>query len=409
VHNRVAFVDPEKLDVALSLGLAPDYAVSRLLAEQKIHIPDNQLMQAGDKATSLYESKFGIRTYTQEPTAFTNLKDPRAEACVVIPSSERSPNVDITGLSRADQVDFTNRHESYHCLDSKYNLRHLAPEKVEAVKKGSLISQVNDRTAMEIYATVTRKESVADTGAAGDMIRNGKGLDLLDKLADWRAEDARTDLQHLSSPVLKGLKAKIEEMGLENFRKLSDKDAQKLYFQVTDDYGMTAKSLQTAIRFSLAKGADRQAYIERAKTDPDVAKALVLMTYMVQPHPQHPAAALGAAGEALATQLKNWDADKLLDDKAFEMGRKITPQTIIRAYNQMQEDLHQKMKAEPDNQLYPLQSTKLQQAFLTHARELDYVAANQSRGVDITRAEPTLKAFAESPQKKPSVTVPAGG
>lgn len=408
VHNRAVFLDPEKLDVALSLGFAPEFAVSQLLAEQKVHIPDNQLKMASNKAATYYESKFGIRTYTQDPTAVTNLKDPRPEACVVIPSSERALEVDIKGLSRADQVLFTNTHESFHCLDSKYNLRHLDPRKVEAVKKGTLVSQVNDRTALEIFATVYRKESFADAGAAGEMIRSGKGLDLIDKLASWRAEDTK-DLQHLSSPVLKGLKDRIQEMGLDNFRKLSGPEAQKLYFEVTDAYGMTAKSLQNAIRFSTASGTEKQSYVARAQSDPDVAKALVMMTYLVQPHPAHPAAALSSADQALAGTLKAWDADKLLDDKAFEMGRKITPATIIRAYNAMQEDLHGKMKAAPDNQLYPLQAIKLQQAFLTHARELDYVGVNAARGVDIVKAEPSLKAFIESPKKNPAVLVPAAG
>jgi hypothetical protein len=408
VHNRVAFVDPQKLDVALSLGFAPDYAVGRLLAEQKIHIPDNQLAQAGQKATSYYKSKFGVKTYTQDPTALTNLSNPDPQACVVVPSSERSPDIDIKGLSRADTVEFTNRHESWHCLDGKYNLRHLDPKKVEAVRKGTLGSQINDRTALEIYATVYRKEALADTGALGDMIRAGKGLDIIDKVADWRAEDPK-DLQHLSSPVLKGLKAKIGEIGLDNFRKMSDADAQKLYFEVTDKWGMTGKSLQTGLRFETAKGSERQGYLDRFGKDQDVTRALLLETYVAKARPNSPAASLIAADTALAGQLKSWDADRLLDDKAFEIGKKITPQTIITAYNQLQGDLHDKMTTDPDNKLYPLQATKLQQAFLTHARELDYVGANAARGVDIVKTEAALKSFAEPAKKNAAAGAPASG
>ena len=407
VHDKAVFVDPEKLDVALSLGFAPEYAVSRLLAEQKIHIPDNQVEQAGQKAATYYDSKFGVITYTQDATAITNLKDLTPEACVVIPSSERTPTAGIAGLTRAEQVQFTNTHESYHCLDGKYNLRHLDPKKVEAVKKGTLLSQINDRTALEIYATVYRKEAFADLGGAGDMIRAGKGLDLIDKLAAWRASDTK-DLQHLSSPVLKGLKDRIQEMGLDNFRKLSTADAQKLYFEVTDEYGMTAKSIQTTMRFASATGTEKQSYLDRARTDPDVARALVLMSYLVKAHPQHPAAALSGTDRALAGELKKWDADKLLDDKAFEMGGKITPSTIIKAYNALQDDLHGKMTASADNKLYPLQAAKLQQAFLTHARELDYVAVNAARGVDIVKTEPALKTFADPPKKNLAAAAPAG-
>lgn len=408
VHNKVVFVDPEKLDVALSLGFAPDFAVENILARQKVHIPDNSLKQAGNKATSYYESKFGARTYTQDPTAITNLKNPQPEACVVVPSSEHALAVDIKGLSRQDQVDFTNRHESWHCLDSKYNLRHLDPKKVDAIKKGTLASHVNDRTALEIYATVYRKEALADVGAAGDMIRAGKGLDLLDKVSAWRATDTK-DLQHLSSPVLDGLKQKINEIGIDNFRKLSDADAQKLYFEATDTFGMTAKSLQMDIRFGTAKPAERKAYVERAKTDEDAARAMLLMGYLVTAPGAQAKAGMSPGDNALAEKLKTWDADKLLDDKAFEISRKITPASIIKAYNAMQEDLHDKMKNDPGNQLYPLQATKLQQAFLTHARELDYVGANASRGVDIVQAEPGLKGFAEPATKMAANPAAPGG
>lgn len=395
VHNKVVFVDPTKLDVALSLGFAPDYAIETLLARQKVRIPDNSLKLAGDKATSYFESKYGVKTYTQAPTAITNLKNPAPEACVVIPSSEHALEVDIRGLSRQEQVDFTNRHESWHCLDSKYNLRHLDPKKVEAVKKGTLISHVNDMTALEIYATVYRKEALADVGAVGDLIRQGKGLDLLDKVSAWRATDVM-DLQHLSSPVLAGLKVKIDEIGLENFRKLSDADARNLYFEVTDTFGMTAKSLQIDIRMGTTTAAERKTYLERAQVDEDVARAVLLMGYLVTA-PGAPAASaeLTAGEQALAEKLKAWDADRLLDDKAFEISGKITPASIIKAYTVIQEDLRGRMKDDPGNPLYPLQATKLQQAFLTHARELDYVGVNAARGVDIVTAEPALKSFAE--------------
>ncbi|TAL35056.1 MAG: hypothetical protein EPN97_07735 [Alphaproteobacteria bacterium] len=412
VHNKVVFVDPEKLDVALSLGFAPDAAVETLLSREKVRIPDKSLKEAGLKATSHYVSKFGADTYTQDPTAITNLKNPAAQACVVIPSSEHAVTVDIKGLSRQDQVDFTNRHESWHCLDSKYNLRHLDPEKVAAVKSGTLAAHVNDRTALEIYATVYRKEALADVGAVGDMIRAGKGLEVLDKVSAWRTSDKK-DLQHFSAPVLAGLKEKINEIGLEKFRKLSDTDAQKLYFNVTDTVGMTAKSLQNFIRFSQAKPAERAAYAGRMQTDDDVARAMLLAGFLLQPPQANDKPGLGAGDKALAEQLQKWDADRLLDDKAFEMSKKITPETIIKAYNTLQEDLHRKMKEDPENKLYPLQATKLQQAFLTHARELDYVDTNASRGVDIVKAEPALKAFAEQPpapaKKTAAKPVPADG
>jgi hypothetical protein len=56
-------------------------------------------------------------------------------------------------------------------------------------------------------------------------------------------------------------------------------------------------------------------------------------------------------------------------------------------------------EAEPENALYPAQATALQQAFLVHARALDFVAVNEARGVDIVKTDPALRAFVPAAKK----------
>ncbi|MEZ0259562.1 MAG: hypothetical protein ACAH80_01045 [Alphaproteobacteria bacterium] len=391
VHNKVVFVDPAKMDVALSLGFAPSYALQTLLAQDKIVLPDSQLEMAGDKVASYHESRFGVRTYTQEPTAITNLHNMTSQACVVVPSSEHALDVEIKGLSRAETVEFTNRHESWHCLDSKYNLRHIDPAQLEAIKEGSLRSHLGNTAAFETYATFYKKEALADVGAAGDMIRAGKGLDLIDKTIAWRNEDPK-DLQHLTSPVLKGFKHAIEQMGVENFRRLSDADAQKMYFDTVDLCAMTAKSLDITVRFATAPPAQRQKWAKDAETDLDAARALGLLSHI---KPAAPAGEkpLTAAEKTVARQLKSFKPGKLLDDKAFELSGKITPATLADAYDDLQEGLRKKMAAEPANKLWQAQATALQQEFLNHARGADFVQLNADRGVDIVQRDASLKDF----------------
>jgi hypothetical protein len=391
VHNKVVFIDPAKLDVTLSLGYAPDYALQTLLRHDNVTLPDNQLEMAGEKAASYHQSRFGTKTYTQDPTAITNLKNPIAQACVVVPSSEHALEVDIKGLSRAETVEFTNRHESWHCLDGKYTLRHLDPAKLEAVKSGSLVSQLGDPTALEAYATLYKKESLADVGALGDMIRAGKSPDIIDKVIAWRNSDPK-DLQHLSSPVLQGFKAQIEQMGLENFRRLPDAEAQKMYFDTVDLCGMTAKSLDTSIRYATAPRAQREKYHRDAETDLDAARAIALLSHIKAP-PKDVQKPLSAAEKKVAQQLKSFHPGTLLDNKAFELGGKITPATLADAYDDLQEGLRAKMQAEPNNKLWQAQATALQQEFLTHARTADFVALNAARGVDIVRVDAALKDF----------------
>lgn len=396
VHNKVVFVDPAKFDVALSLGFAPEYALQTLLAQDRVALPDNQLIMAGEKAASYHESRFGVRTYTQEPTAITNLNNMTAQACVVVPSSEHALDVDIKGLSRAETVEFTNRHESWHCLDTKYNLRHIDPAQLEAIKEGSLRSHLGNTAAFETYATFYKKEALADVAAAGDLIRAGKGVDLLDKLIDWRNEDPK-DLQHLTSPVLKGFRHAIEQMGVDNFRRLSDAEAQKMYFDTVDLCAMTAKSLDITVRWATAPQAQRQKWAKDAETDLDAARALGLLSH-IKPQKPEGDKPLTAAEKAVAKQLKSFKPGKLLDNKAFELSGKITPATLADAYDDLQEGLRRKMAAEPANKLWPAQATALQQEFLNHARNADFVQLNADRGVDIVRQEASLKDFRPSAQ-----------
>lgn len=397
VHDRVLFVDPAKLDAALSLGFAPGYAVALQLAE--VPLPAEQLDLAGEKSVVPHTSRFGVETYTQAPTAITNLKNPKAQACIVVPSSEHALDINIPGLSRQEQVNFTNRHESWHCLDCRYNLRHLDPAAVAAVRKGTLAQHLKNPVALEIFTVLYKKEALADAGAVGDMIRKENArLSLIDRISDWRASDPQ-DLQHLSVPVLRGLREKINEIGLENFRKLSDAEAERIYMEVTDSHGMTRQSLETILRVAVAKPADRAGLAARAQRSEDGLKALEMLGYMLSPAANVPSQP--PPDPRVATQLNGWDPHRLLDDEAFRQSRKITPETIIRAYAKLQEDLRGKMKAEPSNPLYPAQATKLQQAFLVHARALDFVAVNAERGVDIVKTEAELRRFAP-PVKKPA-------
>jgi hypothetical protein len=181
-------------------------------------------------------------------------------------------------------------------------------------------------------------------------------------------------------------------MGVENFRKLSDAEAQKMYFDTVDLCGMTAKSLDTTVRFATAPEAQRRKWVKEAETDLDAARAIGLLSH-IKPQPKAAEKPLTAAEKAVARQLKAFNPGKLLDDKAFELRGKITPATLADAYDDLQEVLRKKMAAEPANKLWQAQATALQQEFLTHARTADFVQLNSDRGVDIVRREASLKEF----------------
>ncbi len=395
VHSRAVMLDPEKFEIGLALGLTTQAAIRKMLTEQNVK-PDAALL-AGvvDKLGTTSESRFGGRAIAANPAAITNLTKLEATVCVIVPSSEHALVIDIRGLSPSEQVNFANKHEGWHCLDTKYTLHNLDPKQLAHPPKGSLSQNVGNKTVLEVHANGYRKEALADVGAIGDMIRHeGYGLDLIGKISDWR-QRSPGEIDHLSSPVLKGFRERIEQMGLEAFRKLDDEQAKALYFEVTDKFGMSARSIEINLRLEKMNVAGRLAFVEANSKDPELPKALDFMGYYYNKVPDRGVVTLTETEKQLAGQLRAWDAEKLLADKAFTLGGKVTPATLIQAYGALQDGLHADRLSKPGDALLSAEMTKLQQTFVFLVQDIDYVEANQKRSVDITKAEPVLLAKAQ--------------
>lgn len=379
VHDRVVVLDPETFETGVALGLDTPRALRAMLQERGVK-PDSGLVDG-----------LAAKITTQSPAAMTNLAQLRATACVIVPSSEHALVIDIKGLSAAEQTDFANKHEVWHCLDSKYTLHGMDPKKRTTPQKGPLSANVDNKPVLEIFANGYRKEALADLGAVGDMIRGGgHGIELIDKISDWRAAFPG-EVQHLSSPVLKAFKARVEGMGLDAFRRLDEAAATALYFEVTDKSAMSARSIEINLRLEKLDVPGRLAFIDANFADPELDKAVDFMGYYYnKPANNRGAKPLSPEEMKLMDQLRDWDAAKLLDDRAFAASGKITPATLVKAYGAMQDELHAKRLLEPGNTLLMAQMTKLQQTFVHHVQGVDYVQANLDRGVDIVKAEPSL-------------------
>jgi hypothetical protein len=102
-------------------------------------------------------------------------------------------------------------------------------------------------------------------------------------------------------------------------------------------------------------------------------------------------------------------------DRAFALGGKITPETLIKAHRDMAEQLLGQATAEdaatkklgksPDP-LYRLEIAKLQQTFVETVQSTDYVEVNKKRNVAIEEVEPGLSRFA-TPVMAPEAAAPA--
>ena len=397
LHDRVVILDPAKFDVGMALGFQVPQAVRLMLRGQNIKPSPDLVSDIAAQLDAPYVFRFGAPGFTQNPHAMMNIKPTGADACVIIPSSDHALQVDIKGLRPGEEVVFANRHEGWHCLDAAFTLRDIDQAKVKAVLAGKLDAQVDDPVAMEIYANNYRKESLADIGAIGDMIRqDGYGLDLADKISAWRKRYP-TDVMHLSAPVIAGFKAKVEAMGLPAFRALTDDQARDLYIGTTVHFGMSAKSLAAGVRLEMADFGEQIRFGQAAKTDPDIAKAIDFLAYYYHKHDEPGAGPLTPSEQQVFRQLRQWNAVQTLEDKAVALGGKITPVTMVQAYGALQENFHLQLQSQPGNVLLAAQMTKLQQSFIYHVQNCDYVDRNSRRGIDLTAVEPLVKGMAAKP------------
>ena len=189
----------------------------------------------------------------QQPAALTP-NDGVAGACIVVPEYPGSSfdsyyaagfqigdklllkdKVVTLNLSSQEFADFAVSHESWHCFDIRYR----------------------DDTGSGLAGAVkdNRAEMFADIGGVMERIRAGADVSLIDKIAAERATwvyvtgHARTQLPendpgrymsivYNTHPGLYALKARIAEMGLDNFRKLSRDQMRDLDYEITDAHAL---------------------------------------------------------------------------------------------------------------------------------------------------------------------------
>ena len=151
----------------------------------------------------------------------------------------------VLNLSTQEFGDFANAHESWHCLDTRY--RNDTGEGLRGAVKEN------------------RTEMFADLGGVMEGIKKGANLTLIDKIAAERAtwvfltgparaktpeahEDHYKSIIYNTQPGLYALKARIQDMGIESFRKLSRAEMRDLAYDIVDAHALTytqAAGLQT--------------------------------------------------------------------------------------------------------------------------------------------------------------------
>jgi len=144
-------------------------------------------------------------------------------------------------MSTQEFADLVNAHERWHCLDIRYIL-----------DSGDGLAGAVKRNRAEMFA---------DIGGVMEGIRKGSDLTLIDKAAALHSTwafltgpaHARTPAEHethfesvvyITEDGLYALRARVEKMGIDNFRKLNREQLRALDYEITDDHCVTYAQAQ---------------------------------------------------------------------------------------------------------------------------------------------------------------------
>ena len=340
--RKVLFVDPLKLKSAQAFGISPTEFLSFELKEQGMSANFLQLYMIFNAASGANGGTAPCAT----PVADLFRKN---AADVVVPKSHmRETSLDIPGLSQKEITTLVNYHEFFHCLHDKYASTHTFEN------------------------TPQKREMFADVGATLEMMRRGTGPEVIDELIVWRMRGK--DDAHQTIPALLALKKHMRENGgVEAIRNMKTKDVLDLCYKATEE-------------------GSSMSWISR-------------MHGLMQEMP-----ALSKAAEKAQHPKFNWkdlpfgkDPTRILEDKAFELGGKITPKTLMMANNALQKDYADQHGKNQDSMASMYTAAFVQDAYMKLVKAEDYDGANAKRGGKLTVDDKEEIAFVKQPPKKQSL------
>lgn len=397
-NAQAVLLDPNEFTAGVAIGMA-DRDVAKSLMAAHGGAPDGETAEDISRhMRKLFHLPYGAaysNSYAPDPHAHTDLFSKEAGVCVVAPvSGYPTPDFRIPGLTYQQNVDFINFHEGWHCRDTENKFDPADRTKLAGFSGDNLTDALGSRAKLDAVVVANRQESLADAGSAGDLIRNGADPKTIEAVIDWRKADK--DPLHMTIGALRDLQQRIDEMGVDNFRKLDNEAAHKIYTEAVNAGAIDRKMAESVIRYS-SDGDDRRD-IEAAAAKGD-AHAKAVMDFVKPYNLPDPDAKpqgmkttpLSPEEKKLADQLRQFMPKEQLLGRAFEDGGKITPETLTKAYGELQESLRKGIERDPDNKLLPAEAVKLQESFVFLTKNLDYVVENAQRGVNILEKEPALK------------------
>jgi hypothetical protein len=349
-----------------------------------------------------YISAANDTTYTQIP--MTIPLDPDSlghQVRIVIPMSDYAQYFTVPGATPDEDIQIVDRHEGWHAIDTKNSMAGINWDNLKTDQLQTIDQKLNNLDYMKLSCVAYNMESYADIGSAGDMIRNGHSIDLIDDIISVRLGYSK-DAMHMSPPGLQELKKEINAMGIDKFRALNDEQANAFYDGVLDNVKLNYERLSLVYKYIQCPLDEREAFIVKNQANPDFAVAFKYINCFVTESTVEvldvPAGGGFDVGMFITLmqvthEVQSWDAKAELQKRAMEIDGKITPASYAKAYGSLMNDLNKMPDGTNMYDMWTFESkiVKLKNTFQEAVGNTDYVQANLDHGVDILKVEPSLK------------------
>lgn len=312
------------------------------------------MLEAADSLNGPYTPTEGINLAHQilSPRAVPNLHTASGSAmCIVITAQADMQLFVPNGLTIEQTARYANRHEFHHCMSRSLRALDSAQDDVHASNAHGAINPA----VFDFAASGLAEETRADLGALMDMIViDGENPSIINNIAAWREQrmaSAQQDINHYSSPVLRALAQRVEQMGVARFRRMDEGARSRLAEDLIRQNSLSAGAL-VLVAAHMYHIDDLRQFNVRI-TPRDHALASPALTFMrANPDLVHGDFTPVKLAADQVAQLNTWNIEEQLRASATNKDGQMTRLGVLSARSAVLDDLRRQLVAEPSNPMH---------------------------------------------------------
>lgn len=315
----VRVINPRAVDVGLGLGLSLEQTLARLVPGDTAAVKNIAAYMRDDA-----DNGYGDGAYVCQP----NVTPASGGRLVLTPYDPAAMDKRMSGLSRAEDAEFFTRHEGWHCLDD------FIPK--------------DNRHLREVFA---------DVAAAGDMIRRGAPISMIDGVIRGRMADME-DALHLSILALEELKGFAPTV-----KGMDDATALHFYRGIARRGAMDSVEIERYMDYLYMDDDARAQKLKQTRRDPAYDKIRRLAPYIVKADEMNAEEAQESHADADRAAMTAFNAAALLTSGGAG------PAAAVVRYGAVQDSLAARMAQDPAREsLYAAQMLRVKAVFIKNLK-----------------------------------------